>query len=231
VRATGLGRYALGMDDATFLLAYARAMSDDSAPQAPAGWYPDSKAMGGQRYWDGQSWSAVPPAATQLTQSVATASVPVVHRTSAVVVRPVPAGQKAEKVLGAAQWSASAKEWRRWSGRNWLPAMYSRDPAALRSEQGPFASPPVDGDKRARFLEKAVAEEILRGGTPVLREPYAVVMSYKRPVSHVAHAVASVLTLGLWTTVWIVMAIARKEDRVRLEVDQWCNIWGSDLPR
>ncbi len=33
-------------------------MSDDTAPAAPAGWYPT--ADGGQRYWDGTTWLDVP---------------------------------------------------------------------------------------------------------------------------------------------------------------------------
>ena len=52
-----------------------------------------------------------------------------------------------------------------------------------------------------------------------------VVLAYLRPVSHGAHAFMTVITGGLWAIVWIPMAVSRRENRVRLEVDDWGNVW------
>jgi hypothetical protein len=99
------------------------------------------------------------------------------------------------------------------------------DPSPLGSR------PPVTADKRERLLAKAVTEELMRGGVVYQQQPLSAVLGHKRPVSHLLHFVLTVLTLGIWSTVWLIMAIARREDRIRLDVDDWGNVWGTELPR
>ncbi len=80
---------------------------------------------------------------------------------------------------------------------------------------------------RQRALALAVEEEVAtNAGTVVLEGPNGVVVSYRRPVSHFLHAVLTVFTGGLWGVVWIAIALGRRDDRVRLEVDHWGNVWG-----
>jgi hypothetical protein len=75
-----------------------------STAMADSGWYPDPKAPGQQRYWDGQAWSAhVAP----LPQ----AAVPVVHQQRAV--RP------AHSAHGLLYWVTIGWLWQptKWMGR------------------------------------------------------------------------------------------------------------------
>jgi len=51
------------------------------------------------------------------------------------------------------------------------------------------------------------------------------VLSYRRPVAHLGHALMTVVTAGLWAVVWIATAASNREDRVRLEADSWRNVW------
>ena len=67
--------------------------------------------------------------------------------------------------------------------------------------------------------------------------------AYRRPVSHVIHALLTLLTGGLWAVVWgvvravvwgvvwgmvwVVTVLVRGEDRVRLEPDARCRTPGA----
>jgi hypothetical protein len=77
-----------------------------------------------------------------------------------------------------------------------------------------------------RALSLAVEDQVTTSGaTLVLDGPHGVVLAYRRPVAHVFHALMTLITAGLWAVVWLAIALGRREDRVRLEVDAWGNIW------
>jgi hypothetical protein len=37
------------------------------------------------------------------------------------------------------------------------------------------------------------------------------------------------LTGGLWAVVWIIAAVNRRQDRVRLSADEWGNVWATPV--
>ena len=61
--------------------------------------------------------------------------------------------------------------------------------------------------------------------TVVFDGPSGVVLAYRRPISHLFHAAMTLVTGGLWSVVWLALALGRREDRVRLEADRWGNVW------
>jgi hypothetical protein len=117
--------------------------------------------------------------------------------------------------------------WERFNGRRWAPAAYSADKAALHRPADLRTGPVLPGDQRTRLLDQVLDEELLKGAGVLARRPFEATLAYRRPVSHVLHAILSVVTGGLWVVVWIVMAIARTDDRVRLEVDPQGHVWVS----
>ncbi len=50
-------------------------------------------------------------------------------------------------------------------------------------------------------------------------------LSRRRPVSHGLHAVLTLLTGGVWAPVWLIMAVARKDEIAAYEVDRWGHVW------
>ena len=132
--------------------------------------------------------------------------------------------------VGELQWQAMRREWRRWSGKDWVPALYSRDAAALKREDA-FEQPRVESARRQKLLMQAVSAETLRGGTPVLQDNFATVMAYKRPVQHWFYLLLTLLTAGLGGILWIIAVLTRAEDRVRMDVDDWGNVWASEVSR
>ncbi len=88
----------------------------------------------------------------------------------------------------------------------------------------------VDDERRARILAYAVEDQVSDNGAVVLYEgPRGIAVAYRRRVSHVLHAVLTVLTSGLWAVVWLAAVAGRREDRFRLEVDRWGNVWVAKL--
>jgi hypothetical protein len=63
-------------------------------------------------------------------------------------------------------------------------------------------------------LERAIATEVASGWRTDWRGRGEAILSRPRHVSHVFHAVATLLTGGLWAIVWIAVAVNRKYDRV-----------------
>lgn len=115
--------------------------------------------------------------------------------------------------------------WERWSGRGWAPASYAATPERLRDPAGYRAGAPLPEPERAALLRDAVRAEVLDGATVLDAGEVQAVLARHRPVSHTAHLVATVLTLGGWALVWLVCAVARREERYRLDVDAWGNVW------
>lgn len=132
---------------------------------------------------------------------------------------------------GQMRWDEKSRRWVRFSGRGWAPALYSLSPDTLNQPEPLAQRAAVAEHKRQRLLAKAVTEELMRGAVVYQQEPLYAVLGHKRPVSHLTHLLVTIVTLGLWSTVWLIMAIARREDRIRLDVDEWGNVWGTELPK
>lgn len=129
---------------------------------------------------------------------------------------------------GDTRWDGEA--WLRWDGRRWGPAAYAVHPALLRRPHGYRDAPELAGERRTHALEQVVADQVTSyGATIVHTTPTYVVLGYRRRVSHVMHAVLTVLTGGLWAIVWIAATLGGRDDRVRYEVDRWGNVWGQEV--
>ncbi|GAA1143774.1 hypothetical protein [Nocardioides aquiterrae] len=133
---------------------------------------------------------------------------------------------------GAFAWDRTS--WRRWSGRRWAKPVFSLQPELLVREAGPDTWPRLPQDRLDRLdrgLALAVERQVGENAARVDHEgPHGVVLAYQRPVSHLLHALLTLLTGGLWGVVWIVVAVNRRYDRVRLEMDPYGHVWAVPLP-
>lgn len=66
--------------------------------------------------------------------------------------------------------------------------------------------------------------------TVVFDGPNGVVLAYRRSVSHLFHALMTIVTAGLWAVIWLALVLGSREDRVRLEADDWGNVWARRVP-
>ncbi len=133
-------------------------------------------------------------------------------------------------VAGDLHWDG--KRWRRWSGRRWNQAAYSLHPGRLLDPAPLHLTPPLDEDRRRRALALAVEDQVATNGASVVLDgPHGVVLAYRQSVSHGLHAVLTLLTGGLWAVVWLAIALGRRDNRVRFEVDDWGNVWTRSVAR
>ena len=120
--------------------------------------------------------------------------------------------------------------WRRWSGRRWATAAYSLHPERLMSPTHVDEHPTIDRDRGLRALAGAVEDQVTSNGASVVHvSPSGVVLSYPRHVSHVFHAAMTLITVGVWGIVWLALALRRREDRVRFDIDPWGNVWSTPV--
>jgi hypothetical protein len=125
---------------------------------------------------------------------------------------------------GDYRWDGSV--WHRWTGRRWARAAYSLDPGRLRVPTRLDEDPGLGRERLDRALARAVEDQVaVNGATVVHQGPSGVVLGYRRREAHLLHGVMTVLTAGLWGVVWIAIVLSRREDRVRLEIDPWGNVW------
>ena len=94
-----------------------------------------------------------------------------------------------------------------WNGNAW--SEHTRHPQA-----GPSV------DSRSEALARKVAQECARGGRVEQQTAYQATIVYGGNPNHVMHAILSLVTLGLWLIVWLLVAIAARPARVVWTVDE-----------
>ncbi len=122
------------------------------------------------------------------------------------------------------------KVWLRWSGRRWTRALYAVRPDRLENPARFVSEDVVTSERRARALALAVDDQVASQAAVVVHDdPTGVVLGYRRRSDTTSHAIMTVLTLGLWSPIWLAAVSRRREDRIRLEADKWGNVWGTPV--
>jgi hypothetical protein len=135
-----------------------------------------------------------------------------------------PRGARRDRAVGDLRWRK--ERWERWSGRRWARAAYSLQQDLLTRPATPDTWPVLDRARRDRGLSLAVENQVTQNRAHVLYEgPHGVVLGYRTPVSHLLHAVLTVLTAGLWLFVWLFVIATSREQRILLEIDRWGHVW------
>jgi hypothetical protein len=90
----------------------------------------------------------------------------------------------------------------------------------------PTTARTLEPEERKAALARAVANEV-RGGWHVQSQTdyQAVLLKPGTKVNHVLHLILTLVTLGLWAIVWIVVALTHKrEHRAVIDVDAYGNV-------
>lgn len=80
----------------------------------------------------------------------------------------------------------------------------------------------MSADERRRRLDERIQANIVNGGARVeSRSDYEAVLVQGRRPNHVLHLLLSIVTLGLWLIVWLIVGITHRERRALLTVDEF----------
>ena len=78
--------------------------------------------------------------------------------------------------------------------------------------------------RRKDALEEELAEAFKDGWRVESRGEYQVVLVHGRRVNHTLHLLLSFFTGGLWLIIWLLLATTGGEERMLLQVDEYCRI-------
>ncbi|QYW07909.1 membrane protein [Streptomyces phage RedBear] len=82
----------------------------------------------------------------------------------------------------------------------------------------------VTADQRKRNLAQAVQREVVSGFRVESQTDETAILAKGKPTNHVLHLLLTLVTLGLWVFVWIIVALSNKETRLILSVDEYGNV-------
>ena len=122
-------------------------------------------------------------------------------------------------------WNERGTIWTRYDGKAYRKAVVSGDLNALRNPSPLENSPDASPERRATALNQAVEDCIMAGGTVMQRTDYSAIIGQKKPIPHGAHIFLCIITLGLWLTPYLIIALVRKDIRYRVEADRWAHVW------
>lgn len=85
-------------------------------------------------------------------------------------------------------------------------------------------STPASAEDRRAALAAAIADEVRRGGRVESQSDYQAVIVHGKRVNHVLHLLLSILLIGIWLIVWLLLIVTGGEKRIIIEVDARANV-------
>jgi hypothetical protein len=79
-------------------------------------------------------------------------------------------------------------------------------------------------DERKQMLARTVSNEVRSGWRIESQTDYDAYLIKGKPTSHVLHLILTIITLGLWAIIWIVMVYLNRDQRETVNVDEWGNV-------
>lgn len=95
--------------------------------------------------------------------------------------------------------------------------------------QDAINTPQLTDSARIALLDAEVAEWIREGWRVESRSSFQAVMVSGRRVNHLLHLVISLVTVGLWIFIWIVLVLTGGENRELLLVDAYGQISSEEV--
>jgi len=80
------------------------------------------------------------------------------------------------------------------------------------------------GEDRQETLARTVNAEVAQGARVESQTGHSAVLVRGRRVNHVLHLILSLITIGLWFIVWIIISLSGGEKRKMVTVDEYGNV-------
>jgi hypothetical protein len=83
---------------------------------------------------------------------------------------------------------------------------------------------PIPADQRSSMIAATILTRTRQGWRVESQSQFGATLVHGRRVNHVLHLILSLVTVGLWVPVWIVLAIVGGEKRQSVFVDEFGHI-------
>jgi hypothetical protein len=90
-----------------------------------------------------------------------------------------------------------------------------------------MSAQPRSLEERAEILARAVNAEVSRGWRVVSQTQTQAQLVKGKPTNHILHLILTIITVGLWAIVWILMAIFGGEKHRFVAVNEYGNVSAS----
>lgn len=88
----------------------------------------------------------------------------------------------------------------------------------------PIAPTPITIEQRRLILASKVAAQVRKGWTVESQTDYQATLTKGHRPNHLLHLILTVLTLGLWAIVWIVVALTNRVKHKVITVDEFGHV-------
>ncbi|MBA3565245.1 MAG: hypothetical protein H0W31_00130 [Actinobacteria bacterium] len=82
----------------------------------------------------------------------------------------------------------------------------------------------MSSEERARILELEVSSQVRKGWRVVSQTQTQAQLVKGKPTNHILHLILSIITVGAWLIVWILVALLAGEKQKHLSVNEWGGI-------
>ena len=79
----------------------------------------------------------------------------------------------------------------------------------------------VSPERRRELLSQAVQAQVVKGGRIESRGETDATVVFGHRVNHILHLILSIVTLGVWVVVWIIISLTGGEKRTLIAVDEF----------
>lgn len=76
-------------------------------------------------------------------------------------------------------------------------------------------------EERKEILAQHIANLVAQGRRVESQGDFQAVMVRGNKVNHVLHLILTLVTLGLWVIIWLVLALSGGEKREIVKIDEW----------
>lgn len=86
---------------------------------------------------------------------------------------------------------------------------------------------PVDTlpiERRRAILASAVSQKVRKGWRVESQTDYQATLAKGHRPNHILHLILTILTLGIWGIVWIIVTVTSREKRTSIAVDEFGNV-------
>jgi hypothetical protein len=101
----------------------------------------------------------------------------------------------------------------------------SQETAAVTPRAADATPETVSDDERREALAKTIANNIKGGWRVESQTEYTATMAKGHRPNHVLHLILTIITVGVWLIVWILVSILSGEKRLALRVDAAGEVW------